>query len=114
MSEITRPEPASAELAGRARPGYRSLGDDIASEIGYWAPETLTAAGLGIGGLLLWHPAALPIAGLLLAVRIAAAKRAYRRQRQASDARWEKQRAELAARRATTHSQPTTEREETA
>lgn len=113
MSEMTRPEPASAELAERARPGYRSLADDIASEVGYWAPETLTAAGLGLGGLLLWHPAALPIAGLLLAARIAAAKRAYRRQRQESDARWQKQRAELAARRAT-HDRSATEREESA
>ncbi|WP_024875349.1 hypothetical protein [Saccharomonospora piscinae] len=101
MSEqITRPEPASTELAERARRVHRTAADEIASTLGYWTPETLAAGAAGVGGLLIWHPAALPIAGLLLAARITAARLARRRTLRERNNRFEREKAELAARRA--------------
>lgn len=83
MSELThrsRPEPASPELAERAT-APRTLADEIASEIGYWAPETLYAT-VGGGVAAFWlHPAALPIAGVLLAARITVHKLRERHKR---------------------------------
>ncbi len=100
MSEIThRPEPASPELAERARPNHYSLADDIVSEIGYWGPETLLAGASASVGMWLWHPAALPIAAAALAVRIAVAKCTYRRRLRERSERWAKEHAELRARR---------------
>ncbi|NIJ11599.1 hypothetical protein FHU38_001943 [Saccharomonospora amisosensis] len=88
MSELNRPEPASAELAARAGHGNRA--DVLASTVGYWTPEIAVTAAVGGGGAWLLHPAVLPVAGALLAARIVAARVARRRA--------ERQQAERAAR----------------
>lgn len=100
--ERCRPGVASAEVAARA--GHGSRADVLASAVGYWSPEIAATAAFGGGGAWLLHPAALPVAGALLAVRIAAARIArHRAQYQQT------QRAE----RAVCHSNETTNVEDT-
>ncbi|EHR48924.1 hypothetical protein SacmaDRAFT_0624 [Saccharomonospora marina XMU15] len=114
MSELNRPEPASAELAARA--GHGSRADVVASAVGYWTPEIAATAAVGGGGAWLLHPAVLPVAGALLAARIVAARVARHRAQRALLKRQESERTERAARRAAgdhTHTTATeaTERE---
>lgn len=99
MSELNRPEPASAELAARA--GHGSRADVVASTVGYWTPEIAATAALGGGGAWLLHPAVLPVAGALLAARIVAARLARHRAQRALAKRQESEQTERAARRAT-------------
>ncbi|EHY90013.1 hypothetical protein ACQPZU_01830 [Saccharomonospora azurea] len=79
MSEIQRPEPASAELVERADRVHATMVDRVASTVGYWTPEIAGTVVVGCSGAVLLHPVVLPIAGTVLAARIVLARLAFRR-----------------------------------